>query len=78
MFFTTKWFPFQYYIYSFEYSSKLLTLAVRLPPFSIISEEEDFLIGFDEFDLQLFLRKRLLLRIYSSARDKNQNKPTAR
>jgi hypothetical protein len=42
-----------------------------------ISEEEDYQIGFVEFDMKLFRRKRLLLRIYSSARNQNQNKPTA-
>jgi hypothetical protein len=38
----------------------------------IISEEEVYIIGFVEFDMQLFRRKRLLLRIYSSARNENQ------
>jgi hypothetical protein len=42
----------------------------------IISEEEDYLIGFIEFDMQLFHLKRLLLRICSSARNQNQNKST--
>jgi hypothetical protein len=59
MFFTTNWFQFQYYIKSFEYSSKLSTLAV-LSPFFIISEEEGYLIGFVEFDMQLFCQNNCM------------------
>jgi hypothetical protein len=54
---------------------KMVSISVL---YIIISEKEDYLIGFVEFDMQLFRRKRLLLRIYSSARNQNQNKPTAR
>jgi hypothetical protein len=43
-----------------------------LPPFFIISEEEGYLVGFVEFDMQLLCRKHILLRIYRSARTESK------